>query len=157
MSVRQDHEQRGLRRSLIPGWRGTTIRRATSERRGTATDQRHQYLSREYIAHALDDDRADLLVRQLQLQPIARVADIRAGHLGTKRAAPALEVTTLVRAKRSRAGHARAVGEDQCCRARVGRHVINGTCKRPYERYLHIQAPSGIAPVLAPTISIRHR
>src|SRR2546429_1943326 len=100
---------------------------ATSEWCWTATDQRHQHLCCEYLPNASYGDRADLLVGQLQLQLTARGAGIVAGLVRTERAAPALEITALVGSERCHADYPCAVGEDQGCRTRVGRHSHDGS------------------------------
>src|SRR2546430_2293121 len=95
---------------------------ATSKWCRSATDQRHQHLRRDYLPDASDGDRPDPLIGQLQLQPIARVAKIRAGLVRTERTAPAVEASALVGTERSHAGYACAVDEDQPCRTGVGGH-----------------------------------
>src|SRR2546423_2309018 len=100
---------------------------ATSEWCWTATHQRHQHLCCEYLPNASYGDRADLLVGQLQLQLTARGAGIVAGLVRTERAAPALEITALVGCERCHADYPCAVGEDQGCRTRVGRHSHDGS------------------------------
>src|SRR2546423_11912111 len=100
---------------------------ATSEWCWTATHQRHQHLCCEYLPNASYGDRADLLVGQLQLQLTARGEGIVAGLVRTERAAPALEITALVGSERCHADYPCAIGEDQGCRTRVGRHSHDGS------------------------------
>jgi hypothetical protein len=93
----------------------TGIRRsapAPSEGCGPATGQRDQHLRREQLPDTGDGDRPDLVVGQLQLQPVAFIAEICAGVVRTEGTAPAVEAPTLVGTERSHPGYECAIGED---------------------------------------------
>src|SRR5919106_833462 len=84
--------------------------------------QRDQHLRREQLPDTGDGDRPYLVVGQLQLQPVAFIAEICAGLVRTEGTAPAVEAPTLAGTDRSRPGYEFAIGEDQPCGTGVGRH-----------------------------------
>src|SRR3954454_21517816 len=111
-SVDAAHAMNAVRRSgNVTGFRAAAP--APSERCGPATGQRDQHLCREQLPDTGDGDRPDLVVRQLQLQPVAFIAEICVGLVRTEGTAPAVEAPTLVGTERSHPGYECAIGQNQ--------------------------------------------